>query len=102
MCPLNVSVKTYKRRFDKDLKHIKNILAAERRKLSVPEWLELVRTTKECIIDEPESFFGPDLPPQHILHEIINNVFAGFLEDQRLLANQSDKKFRIPLWIKST
>lgn len=102
MRPLNVSGKTYKRRFDKELKHVKNILAAERHKLSVPEWLELVRKTKESVLDEPETFFGADLPARPVLCEIIDSVFAGFLEDQRLLANQTDKKFKIPVWLKST
>lgn len=72
----------------------------ERRKLAdVNEWLQLVRETKQWILEEPEIFFGDALPPRRDLCRAIDAVFAGFLEDQRLLANQTDKRFRIPLWI---
>ena len=99
--PLKASAKTYKRICDKELKHIKNILALERRRSGVSEWLDLVRETKQWILDEPELFFGDKLPPKHILSQAIDGVFESFLEDQRLLANQTGKRFRMPRWIKS-
>ena len=98
---LKASVKNYKRKCDRDLKHIKNILALERRRSGVIEWLDLVRETKAWILEEPEIFFGNDLPPRQIVCQAVDGVFEGFLEDQRLLANQTDKRFRMPLWIKS-
>lgn len=94
------SVKTYKRKFDKDLKHIKIILVGARGRSSTGEWLDLVRKTKEWIHTEPEIFFNTELPPEPILHEAIDRVFKDFLEDQRLLANQTSKRFSMPLWSK--
>lgn len=97
---MQLSVKTYKRKFDKDLKHIKIILVGERRRLSIGEWLDLVRKTHEWMHNEPEHFFGGGLPPEEILHEAIDMVFQDFLEDQRLLANQTNKRFAMPKWSK--
>lgn len=68
----------------------------ERRRLSVGEWLDLVQKTKESILTDPAEFLGPDLPEEQLLRDAIDSVFQGFLEDQRLLANQTPKKFRIP------
>lgn len=94
-------VKTYKRKFDRELKHVKVILTHERQRLPVDEWLELVKNSRESILSEPETFFGDDLPANPVLHEAIDKVFESFLEDQRLLANQTEKRFRIPLWVRT-
>lgn len=90
------SIKTYKKKFDRDLRHIKIILAHERHNMPVKEWLRLVHETKESILDFPEDFFCKELPGMPLYRAAIEKVFQGFLEDQRLLALQTSKGFRIP------
>lgn len=98
---LEPSVKNYKRKYDRELKHVKIILSQERRRMPVNEWLQFVQKTKDCILSAPDSFFGNELPVQSVLSEAIDKVFECFLEDQRLLANQTPKRFKIPLILKS-
>jgi DNA-directed RNA polymerase specialized sigma24 family protein len=93
---LEPSIKIYKRKYDGELKHIKIILSQERRRLPVREWLDLVQETWDCVLEYPEDFFGNDLPPTWLLSMTINKVFEGFLEDQRLVANQTTRRFKIP------
>jgi len=93
---LEPGIKTLKRRFDRDLRHIKIILTHARHDLSVKEWLSLVQETKESILNYPEDYFCTELPPRSLLAEAIEKVFDGFLEDQRLLALQTSKGFKIP------
>ena len=93
---MRATVNTYKRQYDRDLKHVKLILMQERRRLAVREWLDLVQRTKDCILDDPTGFFGDTLPGETLFRKAIDKVFEGFLEDQRLVANQTGKGFRIP------
>lgn len=93
---LDAIAKKYKRAFDRDLRHIKLILAQERHKLPVSEWLRLVQETKECILRQPDEFFCRDLPAEPVLSAALEKVFDRFLEDQRLLALQTSKGFRKP------
>lgn len=93
---MDSSIKTYKKRFDRDLKHIKIILSQKRREIAVSDWLGLVQETKESILKHPEEYFCSDVPSTSIYFEVIDQVFAGFLEDQRLLALQTSKGFKIP------
>lgn len=93
---LEPSVRTYKRRFDRELKHIKLILTRERLRLPVDEWLDLVENTRQSILDRPQDYVCGELPPASTLTTVIEQVFAGFLEDQRLRAVQTGRPFRIP------
>ncbi|HEU5147825.1 MAG TPA: hypothetical protein VFT90_13960 [Chryseosolibacter sp.] len=89
------SIRRYKRRFDRDLRHIKLILTSERITLPVDEWLELVEQTKQSILNTPKEYFGQELPPKSILVAAIELVFTGFLEDQHLRAVQTGRPFRL-------
>jgi hypothetical protein len=93
---LEPSLKTYKKKFDRELRHIKIILAHERHNMPVKEWLHLVYETKASILDSPDEFFCCDLPLPSSFRSAIEKVFDGFLEDQRLLALQTSRTFRIP------
>jgi hypothetical protein len=93
---LTPSAKTYKRKFDRELRHVKLILTHERRRMPVTEWLDLVQQIKECISRNPESFFGDELPADSLVQEALDHVFSGFLEDQKLLANQISMTHKIP------
>lgn len=64
--------------------------------MPINEWLNLVEETKRCVLSVPEEFLCRELPPAPILAAAINQVFDGFLRDQRLLALQTSKAFRIP------
>lgn len=78
------SIKTLKRKYDRELKHIKVILTNKRLQLPLSEWKLLVLQTKESIVGFPEDFFCCDLPPAPVFRAAIEKVFEGFLEDQRL------------------
>ena len=93
---LEASIKTYKKKFDRDLRHVKIILSQRRKEMAIKDWLHLVQETKESILKHPEEYFCNDLPPMSVYFEAIDHVFAGFLEDQRLLALQTSKGFKIP------
>lgn len=93
---LELSVKTYKKIFDRELRHIKLILAHQRHQLDVKEWLQLVHDTKQSVIESSHEFFCKELPPKAVVLAAIEKVFEGFLEDQRLLAAQTSKGFRMP------
>jgi hypothetical protein len=64
--------------------------------MPVKEWLRLVYETKASILDSPDEFFCCELPLPSIFGAAIERVFDGFLEDQRLLALQTPRSFRIP------
>jgi hypothetical protein len=51
--------------------------------MSLPEqqWLSLVKETRICILNHPEDFLGPSLPPRKITRQVINIVFEGFMAD---------------------
>ncbi|MGC1243697.1 MAG: hypothetical protein WA874_19030 [Chryseosolibacter sp.] len=90
------SIKTYKKQFDRDLRHVKIILSQRRRDMAIQEWLRLVQETKESILTHPEEYFCSPLPSAEPFCQAVEKVFAGFLEDQRLLALQTSKGFKIP------
>ena len=93
---METSVRTYKRRFDRELKHIKLMLNQERLRLPVDEWLELVANTQRSIYARPQDYISGELPPAPITARVIEQVFASFLEDQRLRAVQTGRPFRKP------
>ena len=93
---LKTNINIYKRQFDRELRHIKIILSHERHHIPVEAWLNLVEATKESILRSPEESFCTDLPPKTVFYAAIEKVFDGFLEDQRLLAQQTSKPFKIP------
>lgn len=89
-------VKLHKRRFDRELRHIKIILAHERQRIPIVDWLHLVEATKRCILDAPEDFFCGELPPKPVISAVVQKVFEGFLEDQRLLSLQKSNIWWTP------
>lgn len=93
---MDARAKKYKRKLDSELRHVKLILTKERSQLPVKEWLELVDETKHSILSKPEEYFSFELPPQPVLVSVIEQVFLGFLEDQRLRAVQAARPFKIP------
>jgi hypothetical protein len=90
---LEVSLKTYKRKLDRELRHIKLILAHRRHDLPPGEWRRLVQEAKESILNAPQDFLCIEIPPAKIFPEAIEKVFEGFIEDQRLLSIQRPKTF---------
>ena len=92
---LEKMIETYKRKFDRDLKHIKIILTSERRRLPYSQWLDLVHETREIILRSPEDFFCYELPSKTILSAAIAKIFVSFLKDQRIREVQSSIHFKI-------
>ena len=96
MQSLEISVKVYKRELDRELRHIKLILAHERHSMPAAEWRQLVQQTKESILKAPQDFLCKDLPSRTLFFKSLEKVFEGFIEDQRLLSIQSQKTFVKP------
>ena len=91
MHSLEPSINAQKRKFDRELRHIKLILAHNRHHLNINEWLELVQQTKHSILNNPGDFFCMALPSGPVFHAAIEKVFECFLQDQRLLAIQTPR-----------
>ena len=88
---MQLNAKSYKRKLDRELRHVKLILAHLRPELSARDWVRLVGETKVAILSCPQEFLCSELPAQRVFVEALEKVFEGFLEDQRLLAGQTSK-----------
>lgn len=81
------NINSYKKKFDKELRHIKLILMNRKNAMSLREWMELITYTKKAIISSPGNFFR-EIPEDKILKAAVDKVFAGFLEDIRIRDSQ--------------
>ena len=93
---MDASIKTYKKKFDRDLKHIKIILTNERPRMPFTVWMALVAETKQLVLNSPQDFFCGELPSPPTLSVAIEQVFQGFIEDQRIRAVQTSQPFKLP------
>lgn len=80
-------IDAYKRKFDRELRHIKLILMNNKTLMPSVKWLQLVYQTKTTITENPQDFF-PDIPEQKILIAAMDKVFQGFLADQKIRDGQ--------------
>ena len=96
MAVSEADLKALKRRLDKELRHVKTILAQERHRLPMRDWLRLVQATKESIIRAPDDFFCSELPARSVLVAAIEKIFESFIEDQRLLSLQKSNIWWTP------
>ena len=76
-------VKAYKRKFDRELKHVKLILMKSKENMPREQWLQFVHLTKKSIEKHPADFFH-NIPEKKILVAALNMVFESFLEDQKI------------------
>jgi hypothetical protein len=53
--------------------HKKNLLSAK-------EWLTFIENTKASILSNPEQYIGTDVPEKVVLRQVINGIFADYLE----------------------
>jgi hypothetical protein len=81
-------VNGYKRKFDRQLRHVKLILMSSRAKLPSEDWIRLVYATKKSVINNPEQYLNGEIPDRKILILSIERVFKGFLEDQKIRDSQ--------------
>ena len=88
---MQLNAKSYKRKLDRELRHIKLILPQLRPELAPDDWLRLVGQTKAAVLTCPQDFFCSEVPPHRVFTEAVDKVFEGFVEDQRLLAGQTSK-----------
>jgi hypothetical protein len=77
------NINGYKRKLDRDLRHVKVILMSHKKSMSKHNWVRLVLATKKSILAEPLSYFSA-VPPAEILKATIDKVFKGFLDDQKI------------------
>jgi hypothetical protein len=77
------SVDNYKRKFDRELRHVKVILMSQKNAMTKHEWIRLVMATKKSILASPETYFA-STPEQTVFKQAIDKVFKGFLDDQKI------------------
>src|SRR5262245_35930437 len=75
--------KAYKRKFDRELRHVKLILMRSKETMPKEQWLQFVHLTKKSIEKHPADFFH-NIPEKKILVAALNLVFDSFLEDQKI------------------
>jgi hypothetical protein len=83
-------VKEYKKIYDRELRHLKVMMMAKKNTMQKAAWLNFVSLTKESILKNPENFVRP-IPDQRLFSDAIEQVFQGFLADQKIRDVQ--KKF---------
>jgi hypothetical protein len=76
-------IKAYKRKFDRELKHVKLILMQNKDVMPRARWLQFVHLTKKSIEKHPADFFH-DVPEKKILTAALSRVFESFMEDQKI------------------
>lgn len=84
-------VKAYKRKFDRDLRHIKVLFMKNKAVMSHQQWVDFIHETKASILENPEAFFSFELPPRKIMIEALELVFDGFFVDQKIRDTQQSK-----------
>lgn len=84
-------VKAYKRKFDRDLRHIKVLFMKKKNAMPREEWVNFIHETKACILENPEEFFNFRLPSKEVVHAAIEQVFEGFFIDQKIRDNQRSR-----------
>jgi hypothetical protein len=77
------SINTYKRKFDRELRHVKVILMSQKNAMTKHAWIRLVMATKKSILTSPENYFR-SIPEHEIYRLAIDKVFKGFLDDQKI------------------
>ncbi|HEY0742098.1 MAG TPA: hypothetical protein VGD40_11580 [Chryseosolibacter sp.] len=77
------SVNAYKRKFDRELRHVKVILMAQKNAMTKHAWIRFVFATKKSITANPENYFK-SIPDKEIFQQAIDKVFQGFLDDQKI------------------
>ncbi len=79
----DLSVNTYKRKFDRELRHIKVILMSQKHTMTRHAWIRFVFATKKSIVANPENYFK-SIPDKEIFNKALDKVFQGFLDDQKI------------------
>lgn len=78
----------YKRKYDRQLRHVKLILMTSKTQIPMEEWIRLVYATKKSVINHPEQYLEGEIPDRKILIQSIERVFKGFFEDQKIRDSQ--------------
>ena len=81
---MDKNVKSSKRRFDAQLRHVKVILLNLKKTLPEDQWLTVFHETKKCILNHPADFLGDGLPDMQVTEQAIDKVFDGFLSDMHI------------------
>jgi hypothetical protein len=84
-------VKSYKRKFDRALRHVKVSLIHKKDEMPPSEWEVLVSKTILSVLNNPEEFFCFELPAPELTTAAIVQVFEGFRQDQKVRAIQSNQ-----------
>lgn len=78
-----LTINEYKRKFDRELRHIKVIMMGQKRAMPEQDWYRFVLETKKSIMTDPGNYLK-EVPEKTILIPALNRVFRGFLDDQKI------------------
>ena len=90
---MEARMKSYKRKFDSNLKHVKLILLQYRETLPESQWQILFEETRQCILKHPTHFLTGELPDSKTLTLAVDLVFSGFQRDLHVRKVQAFRKF---------
>lgn len=77
------NINLYKRKLDRELRHVKVILMRQKSSMVRHEWIRFVMATKRSIQADAENFLR-SVPDPEIRKSAIDRVFQGFLDDQKI------------------
>lgn len=74
-------VKVLKHKISKVLEPIKVMLLNKRASMNRDDWFAFVEHTRHSVLNSPEQYLGPELPPNDLLHSLVTASFEEFLHD---------------------
>lgn len=72
-------INPYKEKFKQALKPFVEMLEYQKSIVSLRNWLTLVETLTERVIQNPDQYLGNDLPSKEIISEIVHGIFDEFV-----------------------
>lgn len=87
------TLNAFKRRYDRQLRHVKVILMLQKEDMPRDGWEQLIESTKQSIISCPQDYLKGELPEHPILVASIERVFEGFRQDQKIRDLQKKRVF---------
>lgn len=72
-------INPHKEKFKLALKPFVEMLEYQKSIVSLRNWLTLVETLTERVIQNPDQYLGNDLPSKEIISEIVHGIFEEFV-----------------------
>lgn len=76
--------RAYKHIFHRNLSPFFNMMISLQPEMESNKWIDMVRRISFSVVGNPEKYIGKDTPRAEITTMIIQEVFAQFLEENRV------------------